>query len=354
MSFIDTYPITSSPKLKGVVSYVRAQKYDPTKTTALRNAFARDMRKRFDALQREINSLIVDQDAFGLRVPESPETSLQVSKLTLHQPRKGVFAFPTSKEKVSGFMEWLQTRIDTGILEVHRMEQIGSSIDDAWTNMYVSDSYKRGVQRARHEMGRAGMKVPGMSETGGINAAMSNPFHMDRVGVLASRVYEDLKGITNQMATQVNRVLSQGMIDGDGPRDIAMKLNQVISGGGDTLAIRDSIGRFVPAERRAETLARTEVIRAHHQGMIQEYKNWAIEGVVVQAEWITTDDDRVCEQCRQMTIGSDGQPRIYSLDEIQTLIPLHPNCRCIALPVAADKAKDKAESFEGAIGKITR
>ena len=73
-------------------------------------------------------------------------------------------------------------------------------------------------------------------------------------------------------------------------------------------------------------LARTEVIRAHHIATIQEYRNWAIEGVIVKAEWMTAGDDRVCPKCEAL------QGKIFTLDEIELLIPLHPNCRCIALP----------------------
>jgi len=143
-----------------------------------------------------------------------------------------------------------------------------------------------------------------------------------------TRTFTDLQGITSQMDTQISRVLAQGLVDGDNPRLLARKIVAVINGEGvGDLAIRDSLGRFIPAQRRAQTLARTEVIRAHHQATIQEYQNWQIQGVQVQAEWSTAGDDRVCDQCA----GYEGN--IYSLEEVRNMIPVHPNCRCIALPV---------------------
>jgi SPP1 gp7 family putative phage head morphogenesis protein len=92
------------------------------------------------------------------------------------------------------------------------------------------------------------------------------------------------------------------------------------------LGITDTLGRFIPAQRRAEMLARTEIIRAHHLATIQEYRNWGVLGIYVKGEWKTAGDDRVCSQCASL------EGNIYTLDEIESMIPLHPNCRCIALP----------------------
>jgi len=131
------------------------------------------------------------------------------------------------------------------------------------------------------------------------------------------------------MDTQISRVLSQGLIDGDGPRLLARKLVATIDGTGmGELGITDTLGRYIPAKRRAEMIARTEVIRAHHLATIQEYRNWAVEGVRVKAEWKTAGltDARTCDECKEL------EGHVFSLDEIEKMIPKHPNCRCVALP----------------------
>lgn len=81
-------------------------------------------------------------------------------------------------------------------------------------------------------------------------------------------------------------------------------------------------------------MARTETIRAHHLGMVQEYKNWGVAGVQVQAEWKTAEDDRVCEECAHM----EGQ--IFTLKEVEGMIPKHPGCRCITLPSVVEPLKN--------------
>jgi len=144
---------------------------------------------------------------------------------------------------------------------------------------------------------------------------------------LYSRTFSDLKGITSAMDTQISRVLAQGIADGKHPRDLAKLLTKTISGPMGDLGITDTLGRFIPAERRAKILARTEIIRAHHAATIQEYRNYEVEGVRVKAEWMTAGDGRVCGSCAAL------EGNVYSLDVIESKIPLHPQCRCIALPV---------------------
>lgn len=309
--------------------YAKERLQDPTRTLMIRDRFVKEVNKRFASFLRAITEALVDKDVLGLASPKAYVNPKQ-------------FNFPTNPEKVQAFMQWLNELIEKELLTLGNMPQLGQARQQAWTDLYVADSYKRGVQRARYEMGKAGMPVPSLDKTGGISASMSTPFHLDRVGMIYIRTYEDLKDITTTMSNQISKVLSQGIIDGDGPALLARKIRSTVSGGDAALGITDSLGRFIPAKRRAQTLARTEVIRAHHLGMVQEYKNWALEGVIVQAEWTTAGDDRVCDVCKEL------EGKVYTLEEVKGLIPRHPNCRCIALPKVVDKTpKQKAIAQKG-------
>jgi len=301
--------------------FVNNANRDPSRTTALRNAMVRQMNKRFRALTRLITKAIVTEDVFGLRDSGVTITILQDT------PGFRRFAFRTKSEKVSAFMEWLNRQIQNDILQVRDITQVGSGINAAWTNKFIDDSYRRGVTRARQQMTSGGFEgVPPLSQTGGISAAMSGPLHLDRVGLLYTRAFNELKGITNAMDQAISRVLSQGMADGLNPTVIARNLNHVISGKGGSLAVRDSLGRFIPAQRRATILARTEIIRAHAEAQLQEFENWNVEGVNVKAEWITAGDNRVCQQCANLE-GS-----VFTIDQARGMLPLHAQCRCAWLP----------------------
>lgn len=303
-------------------SPVQIFQYDPSRTTTLRNRFVREMRRRFAALIRVIRTSVVDEDCFGLE-------KLQAQQLG--SAGHDMFDFPRTQAKVEGFMQWLRRQVDKGLLETVEIPQMGMAVEQPWTNIYILDSYRRGVMRGRSELRKAGYAAPTIEQSGGLDAVMSGPFHIDRVGLMYTRAFGELRGITTAMDSQISRVLSQGLIDGDNPRLLARKLVATINGAGiGDLALTDTLGRFIPALRRAETLARTEVIRAHHMATVQEYKNWEAEGVTVIAEWATAGDDRVCDECANM------HGNRYSLREIEHMIPRHPNCRCVALPVTKE------------------
>ena len=302
--------------MNDVITYTEVGRlnYDPTRTTALRNSFATDMNRRFKAIAAAIVISVFKNDCFGLN-----NTPIHVFQATPINPN--AFLFLRDSEKVAAFIKWLDEQIKAEILTVIDLEQIGQSFDATWTNRYLFDSYKRGIIRARNEMIRSGVNVPSVEDSGGILNIVSSPFHIERLGLIFTRFYSDLKGITDVMESQISRILAQGIADGDGPRLLARKLVSAINGTGvGDLGITDTLGRFIPAMRRAEILARTEMIRAHHLATIQEYRNWGLLNIKVKAEWKTAGDDRVCSKCSSL----EGQ--IFTLDEIEPMIPLHPQC----------------------------
>lgn len=147
-----------------------------------------------------------------------------------------------------------------------------------------------------------------------------NGFVVHNCGLLFTRTYSELKGVSAAMDQVISRVLSQSMADGDGARVIAKKLLSTISGVGD-LSFTDKIGRFIPAEQRAAMLARTEIIRAYAESSLQEYKNWGVVGVDALVEFVNAGFN-VCPECLSLTSEyADGIP----IDEASGIIPVHPN-----------------------------
>ena len=310
---------------KGIVVNAVLQ-MDPTRTLTLRKKFVADMDKRFLALKKLITVSIVLNDCFGLKPRVTAPTPFFIQAAA----KPGQFAFDRSSAKVEAFMAWLAEQEAAGVLQMVQKSRIGGAVEQPWTNIYIDTAYQRGIRRGRQELRNQGVGIPGFGDSqlrDPIMVAFNQPIHADRVGLIYTRTYSDLKGITAAMDTQISRVLAQGMAEGRGPRELANAILQTIDGSGKKLALTDSLGRFVPAQRRAQMLARTEVIRAHHAANIQEYRNAGIEGVSVKAEWSTAGFN-VCTRCLDMAKSGP-----YTLDEIEYKIPLHPNCRCVAIPI---------------------
>lgn len=302
----------------------RALKRDPTRTQTLRESFARNMGRRYNLLSAKIRDAIVVKDVFGLNPPKNIFTAHADSGL-----KPGAFAFRTDPEKAAEFMNWVSKEVDEGVLDLIPGTARTVTGNPAWTDTYIQSAYKKGMQRADSEMRKAGLSVT--QEAMQIDSAFNMPIHADRVGLLYTRTFEELKGAAGRLEQKLQRVLTEelalGIAEGRSPIDIARALSKEVG-----------------LERSyAKTLARTEIIRAHHVANINTYREAGVEGVVVQAEWATAGF-QVCPDC------ADLQGRVFSLSEIESLIPLHPNCRCVALPFQTKTGDESAPFDESTIG----
>jgi SPP1 gp7 family putative phage head morphogenesis protein len=110
--------------------------------------------------------------------------------------------------------------------------------------------------------------------------------------------------------------LVQGISLGEGPRTVARRVRRAVD-----------IGRY-----RAETIARTEMIRSAREAQRQLYtQNPAVQGYRRQA----TQDSRVCLACLALS-GT-----LQTTDEI---MPSHPNCRCVMVPATMSWAEITGDS----------
>lgn len=313
---------------KGRPTVNRVFQYDPTRTTTLRSQWVRDADKRWNRLIRDVRKSIVDNDCFGFQ----PQVVPIVFDVLQPLPRK-VFQFKTDPEKAQGFMSWLAREEDKGVLEtIVRPGRVGTH---PWTDVYVDTAYQKGIRRARAELIRAGYDVPPIEGVpGGIGAVMNGPVHADRIGLLYTRTFEDLKSVTSVANAQTRRIVSDslrtgialGIAEGKNPRRIARELF------GDVKNRLSAIGKT-----RTRMIARTEVIRAHNAALIAEYEQADADmDVSVLAEWSTAGFN-VCPICTDLQLRGP-----YKLKEIEGMIPAHPNCRCIAIPVvrSADKGRE--------------
>lgn len=308
---------------------------DPTRTINLRNQFLSEVNRRFEWFKRILTQAIVDKDVLALR----PSNIIYLEQYSVDEAlsrlRSRQFDFARADQKANAFMGWMKELENDGLLEVTRRPGSGRIGAEPWTDMYVRSAYQKGVSRGRAELRKAGYDVPRFAPEEGQDVAMSlnQPIHAERAAMAYTRTFTDLKGITEAMDAGISRELSEGLIAGMGPKEIARNITNMV----------DNIGR-----NRAKTLARTEVIRAHHMATMGEYRQARAEGLTVKAEW-STSGFNVCPICEAL----EGQ--VFSLDEAERMLPAHPNCRCCMLPAgpefgtAASREKDLVEGVHGGV-----
>jgi len=240
---------------------------DPSRTTLLRKKFMIEIRKRFRWLISEIRKLIVEDDAFGLK---------KSSSLVFHTEYQ-IWRFARDKDKVKEFQKWLKNKIDEGVLEVSGDYVKGKP----WTAKYIESAYIRGMKNAYNKVSPQLDKPLSFykgTEAQFISSSFNLPETMSKVELLYTRAFTDLEGITQAMSSKMSGILTEGLLRGDDVDDIAKNLAESAN---------------LPLAR-AETIARTEVIRAHAEGQLDALKELGVEEVGIMAEWSTAGDDVVC------------------------------------------------------------
>ena len=276
-----------------------AGKMDPTRTALVRKQFEAELKRRFAELMALITEEVVDGDGFGL-----------ITGFGMIQVNARRFDFPRSGDKVSAFMRWLRREQSKSVLGIAEGADIGASARSAWSNIYIDTAYQRGIRQAGAQLRKGGAQV---SERW-VESAFNRPVHADRVGLIYTRVFDELDGITKTMDARISRSLSLGLSEGKNPRDIARDINNEVD-----------IGL-----NRARMIARTEVVSAHAEASLNAYQEADVEGVTVEAEWSTTGDNLVCELCAEL------EGVTMPLEQARNLLPRHPNCRCAWVPVIQD------------------
>jgi len=271
---------------------------DPQRITMLVRQYQTDTRKRVNALKRAIREFLIDKDALGLKKQTGPTVLVEYQQ----------YRFQTDDRKVETFQRWLQEQIDTGILTTDYK-------GDPWNAKYIDRAYEKGAERAFMDARRGALQegqpfYEGTKEEF-LRSAFRGPIETSKVKLLATRAFNDMRGFTDEVKTQANRILATGISQHIGSRKIARQLFHSI----DTLT-----------RKRALVIARTEMAAAHAEGQLDAFQELDIQRLGVQAEWHTAGDDRVCPLCAPL----EGQT--FTIEEARGMIPRHPNCRCAWIP----------------------
>jgi SPP1 gp7 family putative phage head morphogenesis protein len=130
----------------------------------------------------------------------------------------------------------------------------------------------------------------------------------DALEWIATRSLSMAKMVNGTTKEQLRLALAEGFQAGEGVDELTARIRSFYQDG---------------FERRAPLVARTEVIAASAQGSIKGYEDMAVERV----EFYAALDERTCPQCMEK------HENTYPVKESRGIIPVHPQCRCVWLPV---------------------
>lgn len=240
--------------------------------------------------------------------------SPQANSTSQTQIANARFKFNARPERIEEFRKWLATQVQDEILGDT------NSNEAAWWDKFIAEGYRQGAGRAFDDTKKPYAR--GYAKAGGgvsdfykgtkyqfLQSSFAQPETVEKVQLLASRVFTELKGVTDTMSQKITRDLTEGLSRGDNPYTIAKQLASGV----------DSVG-----EVRARAIARTEIVRAHNEGQLDALEGLGVEEVGVMVEWSTAMNAcKLCTPLEGVTI---------TLKEARGMLPRHVNCRCSWIP----------------------
>lgn len=258
---------------------------DPTRTLTLRNKAVSEINRRF----KQLNRLIVE--------------SVKENKIFIDNAqalRKEEFIFLRDGEKLKKFDAWLQGAIAEIILSGSVQKD---DLNINWLLAYIDTAYRKGIKKSTSVM----QQRLGKNVIPDLPNLVNLPPHARAMELIFTRDFDQLKGITEAMSQQISYVISEGILQGENPNDMAKRITDRVEKIGIT---------------RAKLLARTEVINAFNLARINNvdaYSDFLGEEVVFR--WISGVDARVRQTHRERN------NKFYSKEKVTPLIG-DPNCRC--------------------------
>jgi len=270
--------------------------------------YARALRAPYIAIRAELRRGIVDRGIFdGVVGAQSDGPSGAVSEQLAPSfdpddltPDDFRFDDPAGADE--RFMDWLRRQQTRGVLETI------SRGDNIYIRRALSDGDRFALARLReNNISVQGNALPAEAfriRTAGSQAAyaameFNRPLPASTVKLLFDRNFDQLEKITTDTAGQINRVLSEGLIAGQNPRDIAADIADRI----------DAV-----SYDRATTMARHEILYAHNESAKARYRQQGVARVKV----LGTSPCDICDPY----VGNE-----YLLTDLpEGGPPFHPNC----------------------------
>lgn len=137
------------------------------------------------------------------------------------------------------------------------------------------------------------------------------PFNQGALEFLQDHTFDNIKGMTDEIANDLKQELERGIINGEGISKIKERVNKV----------------FDVGENRAEMIARTETTRAENNGRLLSAK---ASGEELKKKVIVTHDNRTSELCKRMegqTVAVNEKFKDPKTGEEWECPPFHVNCR---------------------------
>lgn len=186
-----------------------------------------------------------------------------------------------------------------------------TSPNSFWMRSNVLRAYKRGIQDAYNGFHSAG-GTSGLTKAGLTRTLMGRQL---RIYQVVNRGFLNLQDVLREGADEVSRLVQLARENNISDAKLADAINRRLD---------------VLFNKRIARTARTEVVWAYNEAVLDGLAHLGVTQVVAWVEWTTAGDDRVCPLCEPL----EGE--VFTIAQARNMLPRHPDCRCAWTPVLAE------------------
>ena len=260
----------------------------------LTNKTFTEINKRFDKLNKKIQNRI-KKNIDDIATPIEPGNR---------------FVYEYKTDFQNEFLKWLRKALNEDILEGKKLKKK----QDSWFNNPIAGSYSNGVIFTDEEYNYYAKLFEKEHRRKLISKfnPLRNPYHIIRARQIFARNFEQLKGVTDEIAAKMTNIITRSILIGDSPLKLARELNKKVTLG----------------KKRCKLIARTEIANAQSVASINECQRIEddenLEGEVLML-WQTSEDSKV----RPSHKRRNGK---HYKKEVALKLVGEPNCRCVVIP----------------------
>ena len=240
-----------------------------------------------------------------------------------------VYKYELDSQKFQNINLFLQQLLYGELLDNNQ----GNLTSRWWLNANVTSAYTDGTSDALQSAKNiaiadvVGLEISQQIRGTQLEQIVFSPGFQSRVGLLHARVFEEMKGLSDQSKSDLSATLARSMAKGAGIREVT----------------KDIMARVDVSHRRAKRIARTEILNAYRPASAAETDD-INENVYDDSDWgmLSLWFSALAPTSRPWHISRHGE--VYSTQEVREFYSVNGNainCLCSQSPVLANKKTGK-------------
>ena len=307
---------------------------DPANQRSNLSRAIRELKKRFKTIEKEMVSLVYDQTQYRTEISANAwwrpliyytnmKGELDVIKGSRRQTNKAYYEYQIDTaryQQIDNFIERLLYR--------NLLESITGERQSRWFyQSYLEFGYNRGladaVQSIKNQVPPEIVEPEIVQLVRGLDPEAISLQQTQALGLIYARVFNNMKGLTDEMKVNLSETLTRGMADGLGVREISADIKKRVGVGFS----------------RAQRIARTEILQSYRtaqRARTREINNNVFDDspYVFRQLWFSA----LADTSRPNHVAKHG--RIYTQQEVERFYSepgFAPNCLCSQSPVLVER-----------------